>query len=250
MTTYNPGLSRVSKLLIDRTPDVSATMHPEKSRLVRFRRPRVGWRPGQDGDRFPPPGTFDFLGFTHYWGIVGRRAASDAGVEAAWTLRLLRDYGQRPVPVYIQLPRRPHLAAVAQPPVPEAGDAVDPVPPSPGTLPASADDGEALNCARVANAICRGAGCGRTRTSGSVGGQGSATTFVYPTRLHWHATSTFAKMAFRAPDFSREPACTDYRLEARSSWATASSTRPSLTWPRSRSSSKRNPSNASSGDRT
>ena len=46
------------------------TMHPEKSRLVRFRRPRVGWRPGEDGDRFPPPGTFEFLGFTHYWGIA------------------------------------------------------------------------------------------------------------------------------------------------------------------------------------
>ena len=33
------------------------------------RRPRRGWRPGQDGDRFPPPGTFDVLGFTHYWGL-------------------------------------------------------------------------------------------------------------------------------------------------------------------------------------
>ena len=43
---------------------------PEKSRLVWFRRPGFGWRPGQDGDGFPPPGTFDFLGFTHYWGIA------------------------------------------------------------------------------------------------------------------------------------------------------------------------------------
>ena len=46
------------------------TMHPEKSRLVRFRRPPLGWRAGPDGDRFPPPGTFDFLGFTHYWGMA------------------------------------------------------------------------------------------------------------------------------------------------------------------------------------
>ena len=30
-------------------------------------------------------------------------------------------------------------------------------------------------------AICRGAGCGRTRTSGICGGPGSATTLVYPT---------------------------------------------------------------------
>ena len=29
-----------------------------------------GWRPGQDGDRFPLPGTFDFLGFTHDWCIA------------------------------------------------------------------------------------------------------------------------------------------------------------------------------------
>ncbi len=45
-------------------------MHPEKSRLVRFRRPRRGWLPKQDGGRIPRPGTFDFLGFTHYWCIA------------------------------------------------------------------------------------------------------------------------------------------------------------------------------------
>ena len=45
-------------------------MHPVKSRLVPFRRPRRGWRPGQDGDRFPPPGRFDVLGFTHYGGLA------------------------------------------------------------------------------------------------------------------------------------------------------------------------------------
>lgn len=34
------------------------TLHPEKTRLVRFRRPK------EDGVK---PGTFDFLGFTHHW---------------------------------------------------------------------------------------------------------------------------------------------------------------------------------------
>ena len=58
---------RVLEVLPKRLGSFGLTMHPEKSRLVRFRRPRLGWRPGQDGDRFPPPGTFDFLGFTHYW---------------------------------------------------------------------------------------------------------------------------------------------------------------------------------------
>ncbi len=57
------------------------TIHPEKTRLVPFRPPS---RPhGQDaaGDR--RPGTFDLLGFTHYWGlsrkgfwVVKRRTAS------------------------------------------------------------------------------------------------------------------------------------------------------------------------------
>ena len=81
---------------------------------------------------------------------IGRRAASDAGVEAAWALCLLRAYGERPEPVGVRLPCRPHLAEVAQPAVTEAGNAVDTVPPSPGVLPASADDGDALNCPRVA----------------------------------------------------------------------------------------------------
>ena len=160
-------------------------MHPEKSRLVRFRRPRRGRLPKQDGGRVPRPGTFDFLGFTHYLvhrqerqlgaqakdgqgppsaqsagpqslvrhapPRVGRRAASDAGVEAAWALCLLRAYGERPDPVVVQLSRRPHLAEVAQPSVTEAGDAVDTVPSSPGPLPASADDSEPLGHPSVAN---------------------------------------------------------------------------------------------------
>ena len=61
---------RVLEVLPKRLGRFGLTMHPEKSRLVRFRRPRLGWRPGQNGDRFPPPGTFDFLRFTHYWCIA------------------------------------------------------------------------------------------------------------------------------------------------------------------------------------
>ena len=61
---------RVLDVLPKRLARFGLTMHPEKSRLVRFRRPPLGWRAGSDGDRFPPPGTFDFLGFTHYWGMA------------------------------------------------------------------------------------------------------------------------------------------------------------------------------------
>lgn len=39
------------------------TLHPEKTRLVHFTRPAL--RPSDRGDE--GPGTFDLLGFTHYW---------------------------------------------------------------------------------------------------------------------------------------------------------------------------------------
>lgn len=42
------------------------TLHPEKTRLVPFRRPD---RVDNDDDR---PGTFDLLGFTHHWGMSRR----------------------------------------------------------------------------------------------------------------------------------------------------------------------------------
>ncbi len=55
---------RVAKALGNRLTRYGLRIHPEKTRLVRFKRPaRKG--PASGGDR---PGTFDFLGFTHYWG--------------------------------------------------------------------------------------------------------------------------------------------------------------------------------------
>jgi RNA-directed DNA polymerase len=71
---------RVMDVLPKRLGKYGLELHPDKTRLVDFRRP----------DRFPPtggsggPGTFDLLGFTHYWGkarsgkwIVKRRTAKD-----------------------------------------------------------------------------------------------------------------------------------------------------------------------------
>jgi len=52
---------RVQQVLPKRVERFGLTLHPEKTRLTRFRRPR------RDGDG-PKPGSFDFLGFTHYWG--------------------------------------------------------------------------------------------------------------------------------------------------------------------------------------
>jgi group II intron reverse transcriptase/maturase len=52
---------RVQKALAGRVERFGLSLHPEKTRLVRFRQPR---RDGSD----PKSGSFDFLGFTHYWG--------------------------------------------------------------------------------------------------------------------------------------------------------------------------------------
>ena len=51
---------RVQEVLPRRFGKYGLSIHPEKTRLVRFERPHR-----DSGDR---PETFDFLGFTHYWG--------------------------------------------------------------------------------------------------------------------------------------------------------------------------------------
>jgi len=52
---------RVLVVLPKRLAKYGLSLHPEKTRLVAFRRPRRG-------GGTPRPETFDFLGFTHYWG--------------------------------------------------------------------------------------------------------------------------------------------------------------------------------------
>ena len=70
---------RVMAVLPKRFGKYGLTLHPEKSRLIRFNRPLRDGKPPRDGK----PGTFDFLGFTHYWGrswrgywVVKRKTAS------------------------------------------------------------------------------------------------------------------------------------------------------------------------------
>ena len=55
---------RVMEVLPKRFGKYGLTVHPSKTKLVSFRPPPV-WR-DDDDDR---PGTFDLLGFTHYWGV-------------------------------------------------------------------------------------------------------------------------------------------------------------------------------------
>ena len=72
---------RVLAVLGKRFAKYGLTLHPDKTRLVPFRAPNRGGNARGDGDG---PGTFDFLGFTHYWertrrGLwcIKRKTASD-----------------------------------------------------------------------------------------------------------------------------------------------------------------------------
>jgi group II intron reverse transcriptase/maturase len=56
---------RVLDVLPKRFGKYGLTLHPEKTRMVPFQKLPPGTPPGLREER---PGTFDFLGFTHYWG--------------------------------------------------------------------------------------------------------------------------------------------------------------------------------------
>jgi hypothetical protein len=74
---------RVMEVLPKRFGRYGLTLHPDKTRLVPFARPRRQVGQGEPEPR-ERPGTFDFLGFTHYWGkswkgneTVKRRTAAN-----------------------------------------------------------------------------------------------------------------------------------------------------------------------------
>jgi len=79
---------RVMDVLPRRFGKYGLTLHPEKTRLVPFQRPRVRNPKVKDKDD-SPPGTFDLLGFKHFWAIsrkgiwvVKRKTAKDRFARA------------------------------------------------------------------------------------------------------------------------------------------------------------------------
>jgi RNA-directed DNA polymerase len=64
---------RIIEVLPKRMSKYGLTVHPEKTRLVRFQPPQPG-DSDTEGREPPEPTTFDFLGFTHYWGRSQRGA--------------------------------------------------------------------------------------------------------------------------------------------------------------------------------
>lgn len=94
---------RVQAVLSKRFGRFGLSLHPEKTRLVPFERPRRG--PTRGG---PGPGSFNFLGFTHFWGrsrkgnwIPKRKTAKDRFSAA---LKRLNQWmrGARHLPVAMQ----------------------------------------------------------------------------------------------------------------------------------------------------
>jgi RNA-directed DNA polymerase len=93
---------RVLEVLPKRMARFGLTVHPEKTRLVRFGRPTGrGLVP-----RSKRPGSFDFLGFTHHWGrsrrgywVVRQKTARSRFTRAVRTIaQWCRTYRHRPVP--------------------------------------------------------------------------------------------------------------------------------------------------------
>lgn len=99
---YEDDARRVMAVLPKRMERFGLTIHPDKTRLVQFGRP---------SDRGPlprsqRPGSFDFLGFTHYWGrsrrgywVVKQKTASSRFTRAVRTLaQWCRQNRHRPIP--------------------------------------------------------------------------------------------------------------------------------------------------------
>jgi RNA-directed DNA polymerase len=80
---------RVHEVLPKRFGKYGLTLHPEKTRLMDFRKHR-----GKDGDKGGKPGSFDFLGFTHYWAkslkenwVIKRKTAANRFRKAVTELK-------------------------------------------------------------------------------------------------------------------------------------------------------------------
>lgn len=67
---------KVYRVLFQRFEKYGLRLHEEKTRLVPFGRPTESGSPSTDDG--PAPDTFDFLGFTHYWG---------KGRKGQWVIR-------------------------------------------------------------------------------------------------------------------------------------------------------------------
>lgn len=102
--THEEDARRVMEVLPKRFGKYGLVLHPDKTRLIPFRRPPHKANGGQ-ANRNDQPGTFDLLGFTHYWGrtrrggwAVMRKTASKRLSRAVRSIaEWCRDHRHRPV---------------------------------------------------------------------------------------------------------------------------------------------------------
>ncbi len=95
---------RVMEVLPKRFGKYGLALHPDKTRLVPFRRPPQDLPRDGPGDG-SPPGAFDLLGFTHHWGrsrhggwVVKRRTAQSRFTRAVQAIaQWCRTHRHRPV---------------------------------------------------------------------------------------------------------------------------------------------------------
>jgi group II intron reverse transcriptase/maturase len=87
VSSHEEDAHRIMEVLPKRFDKYGLALHPEKTRLVRFKRPHFysGKKGGGGG-----PQSFDFLGFTHYWGksrkknwVIKRKTAKGRLARAA-----------------------------------------------------------------------------------------------------------------------------------------------------------------------
>src|SRR5258707_11856648 len=74
--TCEEDARRVLDVLPKRFGKYGLTIHPTKTRLVPFRPPSRS--PGAGSAAASQPGSFDFLGFTHFWG---------KSLQGAWVVK-------------------------------------------------------------------------------------------------------------------------------------------------------------------
>lgn len=83
---------RVMDVLPKRFGKYGLTLHPDKTRLVDFRRAATKRNDANDRDDDDDPGSFDFLGFTHFWGSArdGKPVVKRATSKTRFTRSLVR----------------------------------------------------------------------------------------------------------------------------------------------------------------
>jgi RNA-directed DNA polymerase len=130
---------RVFDVLPKRMAKYGLTLHPEKTRLIDFRRPglRVSASPDNNGDACSRPGTFDLLGFTQYWAksrkgywVVKQKTAAD---RFRRTLKQIAKWCRQ----YRHAPIREQWAAMRRKLLGTSGISVSPETPMPCILSAS-----------------------------------------------------------------------------------------------------------------